>query len=114
MVKMLTDLIDYFKKILLMLIVICVVVFAISAIFNYILSNVFFYSGLVCFLAAGGAIVGSNDTRNFHAESVSKRTFLEASKDSFRLRNNFGFFIFMTLTGIILLIISSISGNYGF
>lgn len=103
---------DYLKKILLMLIVIIVISIGISVKFNFVLSDVLFYSGLVCFLAAGGAVVGSNDTRNFQAESVSDRTFLETSKDSFQLRNNFSFFIFMTLTGVALLFISDILCRY--
>lgn len=105
---------NYIKKIFLLLTAICIVVFSISEIFNYILSDVFFYSGLVCFLIAGGAVIGSNDTKNFHAESVSKRTFLETSKDSYNQRNNFSFLIFMTIIGVILLIVSGIAGNYGF
>lgn len=39
----------------------------------------YFFIGLVCFLVAGGAVIGSYDTRNFYAESVSKRTFLQIS-----------------------------------
>lgn len=111
---MLVSWIDFFKKILLVLIAICIVVFAIATIYNYVLSDVFFYSGLVCFLVAGGAVMGSNDTKNLHAESVSKRTFLQASKDSYKQRNNFSFLIFMSIIGVILLIISSIVGNFSF
>lgn len=98
-------------KLLFILAAICIVVFAISEIYNYVLSDVFFYSGIVCFLIAGGSFVGSDETKNFHAESVSNRTYLETSKDSFRRRDNFSFLIFMSIIGVILLIISSLTGG---
>lgn len=101
---------DYIKKLCLILSAICIVVFTISEIFNYVLSNLFFYSGLLCFLTAGGAVIGNNDTKNFHAESISERTFLETSKDTYNQRSNFSILIFMSLIGIILLIISSLTG----
>lgn len=106
------DLLKYFSKVLFALFIICIIALAVSKYFNYKTSNVFFYVGIACFLIAGGSVIGKNDTVNYQADSVSSRTFYQTTKDSLNIRDNFGFLIFMTIIGLLMLIISSIIEKY--
>lgn len=103
------DILNYIKKLVASLAVISGVVYGISKVLGYRLNIVFFYCGLVCFIIGCGSVVGKNNNiESYQAQSVSSRTYLEVSKDRLNLSGNFKFLIFMTLTGLLLMVISHI------
>jgi hypothetical protein len=106
------DLLKYLIKVFLATLIISAIGYLISIKFNHILSEVYFYIGLTCFLVGGGAIIGKHDTSNYQADSVSTRNFNQVIRDNLNLRNNFSFLLFMIITGVIMLTLSHMLNRY--
>ncbi len=77
------------------------------------LSVVFYYGAMISFVIAFMSISGNmNATADPHyirVQSSSSSTIYDSAKENMRLRNSsFGFMIFMTIIGVLLMITSNI------
>lgn len=105
------DILKYLLKVFVVALILCVIGYFISFKFNHRLSDVYFYIGLICFLVGCASIIGSHDTNNYQADSVSSRNFNKVIQDNLSLRNNFGFLLFAVVTGVFMLSFSYMLGS---
>lgn len=119
MKKFFISILKYIKTLLVVLIIISAVVFIISIIFKYKLSNIFSYAALVCMIIGGSSLSGNinmtSDPKYFLAESASSKSLYQSSRDNLKLRDSsYSFLIFMVIIGLLLITISSILRRISF
>lgn len=115
----LIEIINYIKKLFLVLIIISFVVFIISLIFRLKLARAFYFTGIVCMIVGCSSVFGNinmaSDSKYYQLERASSRSLYQSSKDNLKLRDNsYRFLTFMIILGLLLMFISSILKNYYF
>lgn len=108
----------YMKILFKVLIVISVILVIISMAFEFTTSVVFYYAAMISFIIAFMSISGnmkmSGNPQYIHAQSVTSSSIHDSARENMRLRDNsFGFMIFMTIIGILLMVISNILSRLG-
>lgn len=118
MKEILAGILKYIKVLLIVLIVISVILVIISKIFDFMTSVVFYYGAMLSFIIAFLSVTGNTKIAGnpyyIHAQSVSSNSILESARQNMRLRDSsFGFLIFMTIIGVLLMTISNILARTG-
>ncbi|NLB32387.1 MAG: hypothetical protein GX818_01280 [Tissierellia bacterium] len=112
-------LLKYIKILLIVLIVISVILVIISNVYEFLLSVVFYYGAMIsfviAFLSISGNMKGTANPHFIHVQSSTSRSIYDSAKENMRLRDSsFGFMIFMTIIGALLMIISNILARLNF
>lgn len=105
------SILKYIKILLLVLIVVSVISVIISMIFEFVLSDVFYYAAMISFVIAFLSVYGNmkmtGDPYYIHAQSSTSPSMYDSAKENMRLRDSsFVFLIFMTIIGVLLMAIS--------
>lgn len=118
MKEILAGILKYIKILLIVLVVISVILVIISKVFELVLSVVFYYGAMisfvVAFLSVSGNMKGTANPHFIHVQSSTSRSIYDSAKENMRLRDSsFGFLIFMTIIGALLMTISNILARAG-
>jgi c-di-AMP phosphodiesterase-like protein len=118
MKEVLAGVLKYIKILLMVLIVIGVILVVISRVFEILTSVVFYYAAMISFvvgfLSVSGNMKGTGNPHYIHSVSASSRSMSDSARESMKLRDSsFGFMIFMTIIGVLLMIISNILARAG-
>lgn len=119
MKELLPAILEYIKVILIVLVVISIVLIIISMVFDFVISLVFFYAAMISFilgfLSVSGSMKAAGNPHYMRVESTSSRSLHEHARENMRLRDSsYGFLIFMTILGVLLVIISNVLGRLNF
>lgn len=103
----------YMKILLIALIIISLILVIISIAFDFVVSTLFFYAAIVSFaigfLSVSGSTRASGSPQTMRMESMSSQSVNDHHRENRRLRDSsYGFLIFMTILGVLLVIISNI------
>lgn len=114
----LSGFLKYIKILFIVLIVISIILFIISKIFDFIISVVFYYGAMISFVIAFLSVSGNTKIAGnpyyVHTQSVTSNSLLESARQNMKLRDSsFGFMIFMTIVGALLMIISNVLARGG-
>lgn len=118
MKKFLADIMKYVKILLIVLIVVSIVSVIISNAYEFKISDVFYYAALLSFIIAFlpvlGSIKGSTDSHYIRSVTASSGSVYDDAKETARRRNgSFVSMIFMTILGIMLMIICHVLAKAG-
>lgn len=118
MKEILAGILKYIKIILIVLVVISAISLIISRAFEFVTSVVFYYAAMISFiigfLSVSGNMKGSGNPHYIRSVSASSRSMSDSARESMKLRDSsFGFMIFMTIIGVLLMIISNILARAG-
>ena len=103
----------YMKILLVALIVISLILAIVSTIFDFVMSTLFLYAAIVSFalgfLSVSGSTRAAGSPQTMRMESMSSKSVHDHHRENRRLRDSsYGFLIFMTILGVLLVIISNI------
>lgn len=115
--KLLINAGEYIDNMFSVLIILSILVFMLSIIFKCKLSNVFFYSGLVCIITGAASLLGnisnSSHFKYFHLENMSSHSIYKDSPDKSKPKDsNLKFLIPIGAAGFIILALSNILRIY--
>jgi len=113
----LAGILKYTKIVLIVLAVISAISLIISRAFEFVTSVVFYYAAMVSFiigfLSVSGNMKGSGNPHYIRSVSSSS-SMSDSARESMKLRDSsFGFMIFMTIIGVLLMITSNLLAKAG-
>lgn len=113
MKEFLVGILRYMKILLIVLIVISIILVIISNVFEFMLSVVFYYGAMISFIIAfmsiSGNMKGTANPYFIRVQSSSPRSIYDSAKENMRLRDSsFGFMVFLTIIGVLLMVASNI------
>lgn len=104
----------YLKILVIVLIVISVISIIISNVFEFVLSVVFYYAAMISFIIAFLSVSGSMKSAADSNYMRASHSVHDSAKEIMRLRDSsFGFLIFMTIMGALLMTISNLLARSG-
>jgi len=118
MKEILAGILKYIKIVLIVLAVISAISLIVSRVFEFVTSVVFFYAAMVSFiigfLSVSGNMKGTGNHYYIRSVSASSQSMADSARESMKLRDSsLGFMVFMTIIGVLLMIISNILAKTG-
>jgi c-di-AMP phosphodiesterase-like protein len=114
MKEILAGILKYIKVLLIVLVVISIISVIVSMVFEFATSVVFYYAAMISFIVAFLSVSGSMKSAADSNYMRASHSVHDSSKEYRRLReSSFGFLIFMTIIGALLMIISNLLARSG-
>lgn len=118
MKRIFKSILKYIAVLLIVLIVICIISVIVSKIYDFLMSNVFYYAAMisfiVAFLSTSGTSKRMSDSYRIHSVSASSNSIHDTEKEDIKQRDSKSIImVSMTIVGIFLMIISNILAKSG-